>query len=201
MLENNVKTYQQTKSDEVFRDIYNEVRGWWSNKQTIAKSIGASEHEVQALYEDVLMKSIERYDGKSDFMRFYKKAVTLERANLYRSKRRRRQQEVYQSASDEAATLEETLADDFDLETETIASIIAKKKADQRQLIDFLLNGADDFTAATVKAFLQHPKPSATAIAKELGVHHSKVIRALTRLAAKYDSTIFGEHRDYLFAH
>jgi DNA-binding IclR family transcriptional regulator len=67
-------------------------------------------------------------------------------------------------------------------------------------LIDSLLNGADTTTTAIVEAFLAHPKPTATAIAKELGYHHSKVTRALNRLAGKFSTKQFGDYSDYLIA-
>jgi hypothetical protein len=192
-----VAAYQADRNDETFAIVYAMVKPEWRKAAAVAKSIRSTTEEIIALYEDLLLWCADNYDGKSQFIYFYRSSVAMGRARLYKKKATLSKREVYQSPSDEAATLEETVAADFNLEE----MALSKKEADQRQLIDFLLNGADDFTAATVKAFLQHPKPTATAIAKELGVHHSKVLRALTRLAAKYDSTIFGEHRDYLFAH
>lgn len=86
--------------------------------------------------------------------------------------------------------------DDFNLED----YVTSKKKADQRQLIDSLLEGSDDKTTAIVSAFLTHANPSVTAIAKELGMHHQQVTRALQRLAAKFDTKQYGNYSDYLVA-
>ncbi|MED3845571.1 hypothetical protein [Peribacillus frigoritolerans] len=111
--------------------------------------------------------------------------------------KRRKEFEVYEKANDdEAATSRFEIADEFNLEE----TVIAKKKADQLALIDSLLEGADEITIGVVRTFLNHPKPTATAIAKELGVHHSKVIRTLNRLAGKFSTKQHGDFRDYLVA-
>ena len=82
----------------------------------------------------------------------------------------------------------------------TAATVLETKRADQRQLIDFLLSGADATTTAIVEAFLNEKKPTPTAIGKKLGLHHSTVLRKLTSLASKYDSKKFGDYRDFLVA-
>jgi DNA-directed RNA polymerase specialized sigma24 family protein len=203
-LNNMVVSYQQTNSDELFSKIYRELGGWWSNKKTIAQSILSNEHEVEALYADTLMKAINRYNGKDDFFNFYKKAVVLERANLYRKNKRRSQQEVYEKVANsyDGEDFEDNLFANFESSDNTENSVLeVKKEDDQRQLIDFLLNGADVKTTAIVKTFLNHPKPTPTAIGKALGLHHSTVIRALEKLAGKFDSKQYGDYRDYLVAY
>ncbi|WP_433943657.1 hypothetical protein [Paenibacillus sp. SN-8-1] len=77
----------------------------------------------------------------------------------------------------------------------------AKKKADQRQLIDFLVHSGvpDAATIALVEAYLSAP-PSAsdTAIAKSIGIHHETVKRKLRKLARRYDANRFGDLDEYL---
>jgi DNA-directed RNA polymerase specialized sigma24 family protein len=196
-----VLTYQQTKSNAVFTEIYAEVSGWWSNSKTIAKSVRSSEHDIVALYEDTLLKTIDRYDGSSDFLNFYKRSVVNNRANLYRKHKRQHEREIYEQQvappSDEDGNPNQLES----LYGTTEQTPFTKKEADQRQLIDSFLNGADAKTTAIVKAFLTHPNPSVTAIAKVLGMHHQQVIRALEKLAGKFDSKQHGDYRDYLFAH
>jgi DNA-directed RNA polymerase specialized sigma24 family protein len=203
---NNVKlnslvlTYQQTKSNAVFTEIYAEVSGWWSNSKTIAQSLRSSEADVVALYEDTLLKSIAKYDGSGDFMNYYKRSIVNNRANLYRKTKRQHEHEVFEQQLNVA----EDDGNPNQLEAlygTTEQTPFTKKEADQRQLIDSLLNGADAKTTAIVEAFLNHPKPTPTAIGEALGIHHSSVIRILKRLAGKFDDKQHGDYRDYLFAH
>jgi DNA-directed RNA polymerase specialized sigma subunit len=194
-LNNAVLEFQRSHSDESYAIIHEATIEKVNRKlEKIASSVRSNYPDTRALYEDVLLRCIERFDGKSDFSHFYNAAVALERRGFNRKNTKRFNREFFTVDDDEAATSD--IKDDFNLEEQ----ITAKKKADQRQLIDSLLNGADETTTAIIATFLAHPKPTATAIAKELGVHHSKVTRALSRLAAKYSTKQFGDYTDYLIA-
>jgi len=194
-LNNAVLEFQRSRSDDSFAIIHEATIEKVNRKlEKIASSVRSNYHDTRALYEDVLMRCIERFDGTSDFTHFFNAAVSLERRGFNRKNVKSFNRELLTVDDDEAANFE--IKDDFNLEEQ----IIAKKKADQRKLIDSLLNGADAKTTAIVEAFLAHPKPTATAIAKELGVHHSKVTRALNRLAGKFSTKQFGDYHDYLVA-
>jgi hypothetical protein len=194
-----VQDFRNDRSEEVFEQIYEMVSANWRNLETVGKSIRASEAETIAAYQDVLLECIEKYNGSTSFSYLLNKSIRFRRRDIYLKKKRLSEFEVFAAPVEnddgsEPASFE--IADDFNLEEQ----ITAKKKADQRQLIDSLLNGADETTTAIVATFLAHPKPTATAIAKELGVHHSKVTRALSRLTAKYSTKQHGDYRDYLIA-
>jgi DNA-directed RNA polymerase specialized sigma24 family protein len=197
-LNNLVIKYRSDRSDETFAQIYAMVSTNWRSLETVSKSVKASGAEVLALYEDTLLRCIEVHKT-GDFEHFLNQSIKRRRTDIYRKKKRLSEFEVFAAPVEnedgsEAANFE--IADEFNLEEH----ITAKKKADQRQLIDSLLNGADETTTAIVEAFLAHPKPTATAIAKELGYHHSKVTRALSRLQAKFSTKQFGDYNDYLIA-
>jgi len=195
-LNNLVLRYQSERSDEVFAEIYADVTKGWRSLATVAKSIRASEAETLAAYEDVLMRCLAAYDGRGDFIKFLKMNIKWKQKDIYGMTKRRKEFEVYEKATEDEAATSFEIADEFNLEE----TVIAKKKADQLALIDSLLEGADEITIGVVRTFLNHPKPTATAIAKELGVHHSKVIRALNRLAGKFSTKQHGDFRDYLVA-
>ena len=198
-LNNLVVRYQTERSEESFGELYAEVTKGWRSLATVAKSVRASEAEIVAAYEDELMKCIEAYDITKghDFINLLNRCIWRKRRRIYTKKETLNKFEVYEKANeDEAATSRFEIADEFNLEE----AVIAKKKADQLALIDSLLEGADEITIGVVRTFLNHPKPTATAIAKELGVHHSKVIRALNRLAGKFSTKQHGDFRDYLVA-
>jgi hypothetical protein len=194
-----VLAYQKTKDESLFNRIYEMVSGEWKNLHTVGKSVMADEHQILALYEDVLMNCIERYTGQGDFIRYYRAGLRMSRAALYKDQRRYygRFEPSNNETNDEgtpiAATIE-SLPDPI-----TIEEIAFRKtEADQRQLIDFLVSGADATTTAIVEAFLAHPRPTPTAIGRKLGLHHSVVKRKLERLAGKFDAKQFGDYRDYL---
>ncbi|MGM0904217.1 MAG: hypothetical protein ACQEXB_24325 [Bacillota bacterium] len=194
-----VAKYQTDSNDDTFREIYEMVSANWRNLEAVGKSVYSNEPEMLATYEDMLLACIEVFDGSGNFSHLLNRYIWRKRHDIYKvNKARRKYEAVFTPMENEdgseAATFE--LADDFNLEHE----ITAKKKADQRQLIDFLLEGADETTTAIVETFLQHPKPTATAIAKEIGCHHSKVLRALNRLAGKFETKQFGDYHDYLVA-
>jgi hypothetical protein len=197
-LNNMVIRYKSERSDESFAEIYEVIAKGWRSLGTVAQSVRSNESEITAAYEDVLMRCLAAYDGRGDFINFLNRSIYRKRQDIYGMTKRRREFEVYEAANDddEAATSRFEIADEFNLEN----AVIAKKKADQLALIDSLLEGADEITIGVVRTFLNHPKPTATAIAKELGVHHSKVIRALNRLAGKFSTKQHGDFRDYLVA-
>jgi DNA-directed RNA polymerase specialized sigma24 family protein len=194
-----VLDYRNDRSDETFAQIYVRVSINWRNLRAVGKSALADESEITAVYEDTLLRCLDIWNPVGDFEHFLNQSIKRRRSDIYRKKKRLSEFEVFAAPVEnedgsEAANFE--IADKFNLEEH----ITAKKKADQRQLISSLLNGADETTTAIVEAFLAHPKPTATAIAKELGYHHSKVTRALNRLAGKFSTKQFGNHRDYLVA-
>jgi DNA-directed RNA polymerase specialized sigma24 family protein len=198
-LNNLVLDYRKDRSDDTFAQLYEMVAANWRGLETVGKSVKASKAEITAAYEDTLLRCIEAYDGRADFLHLLNRSIRRKRSDIYRKKKRLSEFEVFAAPVEnedgsEAANFE--IADEFNLED----FITAKKKADQRQLIDSLLNGADETTTAIVETFLAHPKPTATAIAKELGFHHSKVTRALNRLAGKFSTKQFGDYNDYLVA-
>lgn len=162
-------------------------------------------HEIESLLNFEFWKAYNDYDeslGKVTFKTFYSRRLKQRALDAYRKRERKFYESAeridrlrYENEDDEnAATFE--VVDEFNLEEH----VTKKKRADQRKLIDSLLNGADETTTAIVEAFLAHPNPNATAIAKELGCHHSKVIRALNRLAGKFSTKQFGDYHDYLVA-
>ncbi|WP_162860212.1 sigma-70 family RNA polymerase sigma factor [Bacillus safensis] len=191
-----ITEYKLTGCEYSFSRIYEiliERRSLKFNE--IARSLRATAHEVRALYEDVLMKCIKDFNGKVDFENYYNFSIKNKRANMYRDRKTRLNYEVvnnFGKDEESAATLEPV-----DEETpETI--YFAKKRADQRQLIDSLLEKADETTRQIVETFLGCDRPNPTAIGKRLGLHHSTVIRKLEKLAGSFDTKQHGNYRDYL---
>jgi DNA-directed RNA polymerase specialized sigma24 family protein len=202
LVEKFATTKDEQDLNEAYRSLLNEYQAklnYWAS----TTSFLAGNHETQELFDEAFMKVLDKITTTGgDFVKLFNVALHNRFKSLLRKLKVRRAHEDYDfdksSADPEAATYE--LADDFNLEEKVITDLTGKKKADQRQLIDSFLDGADADTTAIVNAFLTHPKPTATAIAKELGVHHSKVLRNFEKLGGTFDYKQFGDYRDYLFA-
>jgi hypothetical protein len=199
-LNNLVISYQTSGDEATFNEIYAEVITKGARAfETIGKSIRADKHETFALYEDTLLRCIGKYDGSTDFIKFYRSSVARARTDVYRKKKKLSERETawkYQEGEEEGSAYLFEIADDFNLE-ETATQT---KEADQRQLIDFLTKDSDATTKAIVEAYRTQTKSSALAIAKDLGMHHYTITRKLEKLAGKFDSKQFGNHQDYLVA-
>lgn len=202
-IEKLVLAYQANKDDALFTEIYTEARREClpnsSYVLTMARSIGATQQEVIELFDDSVMYAVDKYIAGKPFILFLKMKFKGKRTNFLRDSARIRQYESLEMDAEpfeETPTLRETLAD------ETVnVEIDATRKADQRQLIDFLLDGADATTTAIVDTFLNQPDATLTAIKSKLELkHHSVVTRKLEKLASKFDSKLYGSHRDYLVA-
>jgi hypothetical protein len=200
-LENLIKEYQRSKSDDLFAAIYRSIEESVRFNQPqyesmVARSIKATLHETRELFDDCVMYTINNFDNERSFLAYFKWKFRNMRANFIRDKKVIDSAEVYETNTDVTAMSPIEMVDEFNLEEH----VIKTKEADQLALIDSLLKDADELTIGVVKTFLKHPKPTPTAIGKSLGLHHSTVIRKLEKLASKFDSKQYGSHRDYLVA-
>lgn len=191
-LNNLVLLYQDTREEATFNEIYTFLSSKWKSLDTIGKSVLSNKSEVTGAYEDTLLRCVTKYTGESDFENFFNASLRITRAYLYRNNKKLNSREILYE--DESFMYE--FASEYNLEE----TIFKTKKADQRKLIDYLVSEADETTTAIVETFLQHSKPTPTAIGKQLGIHHSTVIRKLERLAGKFDSKQHGSYSDYLVA-
>ena len=195
-----VAAYLATGDQTIFEALYDEMVAKYRRQLDgwAATTSEVTSHEITEIFEDTLIKTIETIeDAGGDFDKLFHRSLYNRYKSELRKLQTQRKHEQYAKVEREDEVAFE-IADDIDIEQTVLNP--AKKKADQRQLIDFLLSGADATTTAIVEAFLAHPKPTATAIANQLGYHHTKVTRALNRLAAKFNTKQFGDYRDYLVA-
>ena len=193
--------FQSTRNEETFRSIYKIVSKGWVNLETVAKSIRSNKADVLAVYEDELMKCTEIYDRRTNFINLLNRYIWRKRRRLYTKMiTRNKFEQLEHVREDGAATSLNEISCDFVLEEEVINSINAKRKADQRQLIDFLVCGENERTTSIVQTFLSTDLKSPTAIGKHLGLDHKQITRALKKLASKFDTKQFGDYHDYLVA-
>ena len=195
-----VTTYIGTKADADLAKVYRDLLSEYQPKLTYwaSSTYMANDHDMAEIFDDTFIKTLDVVESKGgDFVKLFHHSLHNRYKSLLRKlkiRRAREQYEIDREGEEEAATFE--IADEYRFEEE----IGAKQKSDQRQLITFLVRGENERTTAIVQAFLNHPKPTATAIAKEIGLDHKQVSRALNRLAGKFSTKQFGNYHDYLVA-
>lgn len=201
-----VNDYLRTGDDFIFTDLYTSLSEVYRDKLRYwsTSTYMATEHDITGLFHDVIQKVLKslRDNVGGDFVKLFAVSLKNEYNSLLRKLRTRRKYELYDgpnSDDDSNTTMFDNIEDDFKLEDQ----VIKKKEADQRQLIDFLVDPdkvIDETTTTIVETFLVSDKPTPTTIGKKLGLHHSTVIRKLGRLAKRYDEKQFGNYQDYLLA-
>jgi len=189
-------SYKKTKDQMVFNELYTLLKSKWERQKTFdAFYTRTSESDVQAMYDDTLLRVIESFDeqdGLGNFCSMLDKSIKNAKKDLLKAEMRRRKRECLMTDDEDAATSE--IADDYHLENDVVDRL--KRKRDQRQLISFLIADVDDLTQRIVEHFPNYE--SITALGKALGLHHSVITRKLSRLARKYDRHRFGNISDYL---
>jgi DNA-directed RNA polymerase specialized sigma24 family protein len=202
-INNSVTQYHATKDEVILTEIYRTTLVEYQSKLNhwSSTTFMASSHEVNELFDEAFMKSLEVIGNNGgDFVKLFHLSLGNRYKDLLRRLKTRRKYELYEVDNDDedAATFE--IASDFNLEDDVTVRMSAKQKADQRQLIDFLVCGENERTMAIVQAYLSTDLKTPTAIGNHLGLNHKQVIRALNRLAGKFDTRQFGESSDYLVA-
>ncbi|ARD57416.1 sigma-70 family RNA polymerase sigma factor [Bacillus safensis] len=170
MIDALVIEYRETKNELVFNELYRELIDKQRKKfSTIARSINSNESDVMALYEDIMMKCIEKWDGIRPFEHLYKFSMKRARANVYRNQSARRDKETIVDPQDVGADKTAgTTTENAYIETDTMR--IFKSAID------------DEITLKIVETFLQLDKPSYTEISRLTGVNRWNVTRILKRL-------------------
>jgi hypothetical protein len=191
-----IGTGSEAALTQIYRNLLSEYQprlNYWESSTYMA-----NDHDMAEIFDETFLKSLDAVESNGgDFVKLFNRSLNNRYKSLLRKLRVRRMREQYEierEGEEEAATFE--IADEYRFEEH----LGAKQKDDQRQLIDFLVRGENERTTAIVQAFLNHPKPTATAIAKEIGLDHKQVSRALNRLAAKFSTKQFGDYHDYLVA-
>jgi DNA-directed RNA polymerase specialized sigma24 family protein len=194
-LNNLAASYVVDKSQEIFSEIYSLLtQKWRPTYGAIARSLRTETDEVEELYEDTLMRVLERYDGSGKFERNLSRALKNARIDFIRSDKRLRSREqlIIDGERGEGTAIPEL---EYAVDAEDEAR---QKKEDQLQLISFLLQNADSETTAIISEFGNYESPNA--LAKAMGIHHEVVKRKLRKLAKSHDASIFGDYRQYLTA-
>lgn len=200
-LNNLVCRYQNTGDETVFNEIYYIVsRNWFSNPEGDARFALTDVSEVCAMYDDTLLRVVRAYKKKGNFVHMLRASIYNAKCDLREKNQRRRKMEIYEG--DEL--LDQGVGDLLEViggekSAEECALSCVQRERDQWPLISSLVAHSDDFTKKVVELLPSYDF-SFSALGRALGVHHSKVSRALTRLSRNYDQERFGEISDYMSA-
>lgn len=189
-----VENYRIDRTDAAFNDVYIELQKVRSiNESLVIRSGYGDASDALEIFHKVLIRILEK---QGEFGRLFHKSLKIERLYFFRKRKRETEkQRSLDSMMDDGAPTLKLLQSDYDLED----SVLRKKEADQRQLIDFLVNDPDKVDPVTTLIVTEFPKyQSIAALAKALGLHHEVVKRKLTALSRRYDANRFGDYRDYL---
>jgi hypothetical protein len=198
-----VTQYNEGKDEAQLAPIYRSLLAEYQSKLDYwtATTLMAGSHEMQELFDDTFMKSLEVIGNNGgDFVKLFHLSLGNRYKDLLRKLTVRRKHEQYEMDNGDEDSAKVEIASEFNLEEHVSQKLTAKQKDDQRQLIDFLVRGENERTTAIVQAFLTTDLKTPTAIGKYLGLDHKQVSRALSRLAAKYSTKQFGNYADYLIA-
>ncbi|UTR05192.1 hypothetical protein MM326_13880 [Alkalihalobacillus sp. LMS6] len=192
LINDKARTALKTANENDFEDLVIILRSWWRPKiRATANSLNTTANEVEALYEDELLKVFKIYDGNRNFVNLLTVSLKNARADFYRTSKRRN--ERYELSIDKPTDCGNSSVDiqsDYVLENEVI-----KEKEDQRELIFSL---TDAKTTGIVRAFFEtQPLPSTkkvnkTELAKSAGVNKRTVMRALEKMRENYNPEIHG---------
>jgi hypothetical protein len=198
-----VAQYSEGKDEAQLGPIYRSLLAEYQTKLDYwaSTTLMAGSHEIQELFDDVFMKSLEVIGNNGgDFVKLFQLSLGNRYKDLLRKLIVRRKYEQYETDNGDDDSAKVEIADEYRLEEEVIEGLSRKKKNDQLMLIEFLVSGENERTTAIVQAYLSTELKTPTAIGKHLGLDHKQVTRTLKRLAGKFDSKQYGDYSDYLVA-
>lgn len=194
--------YRLTGCPQAFAELYAAMEHLKDVNRNGMRRMGyVDDNDADTVFTDTFMRVIGREVTES-FERLLSRSLKNARIDFDRSQKRKRRREVSLDAptsdAPDAPTLGMTLkSSDYGAYDTEFEALEIKKRAEQRQLLDSLLESAtDSLTKKIVNLFPEYD--SANALAKALGVHHSVVNRRLKSLARRYDVSRFGNIYDYL---
>jgi len=192
--------YQQTKDEDVFYNIYMIVHSNSNLVEMYAGRYHLDESDVESMINEKLLDLVWMYDrSRGNFVNLLNYVIKNGCIDLTRRKQyeeSNRQDVMIEDDDGELNELYEiveveTTTDEDDIVTEI------RKKLDQRQLIQSLIQKADEPTKATISAFLS--TTTYRQAAKALNVACHKTIKArIRRLSTAFDQKGFGNYQDYL---
>lgn len=198
------RRYRQTKCQVLFSELYAGLAAIKkANERMLIRSGHGGRDDAETIFDDTLIKLTQR-DDVEDITKLLPAALKRARLHFLRTERRRDTrfcvtdlQQQYGDDSEDAPTSPQIAVDE---ETPEQIYLEKKKKADQLQLVDFLLESSQILSDPVMVAAIDGIKDGVriSTISKSLNIHHEAVKRKLRALSRRYDSNRFGDIREYL---
>lgn len=198
MIDSLVIKYRETGSETVLVRIYEQVHREGALVNKFTRKYGLDSLDVESMINDKLLSLLDSHDRtKGKFITALFAAIEYGCIDLFRKK----------TAEDEF--LEDVMIEDDEGEQNEVYEIAEVApttseleshnsyiiRSDQRQLIAYLLEKADEPTKLTISAFLQ--SDSFRGAAKQLGICHKTVAARIRRISRNFDPEKSGNHYDY----
>lgn len=192
--------YVETNDSRDVDDMYIGLTAKWSESlKTVAASLRTDAAEIQSMYNEVFVKSIQAFKG-GDFAKLLSRNLRNARASFSRKQTVRnkyRYESIDKPAGEDAPTSE--LKDSYILEDHVYERMHKKKEADKIKLIDFLLESAEIHSDSDMAPTIDRIKrgESLYSIAKSKGAHPYQLDRKIRRLSRFYSQETHGDILDY----
>lgn len=184
--------------DSLFSEFYRELTSIWSSKgviRSLANKYRLDEDDVLSIASFKSYELIEKFDEtQGDF--YHLLSTSISRKLIDAADKRN------EHANAHAASFETSMEDDPNIipfiphanaEEEAIEHL--QKESEQRQLLAYLVEKADDKCQQALSAFSK--SKSYREVAKLLGISHPAVKRRIKKVAKQFDSNKHGSIYDY----
>lgn len=197
-----VTQFQLTKCEKAFTEIYKHIyEGDRNIIKKFARSYAIDEHDVESMINDRILATTANFDSTlGKFKNAVYRAIKNGCIDLQRKRKREgdyRTDVMYKDDDGEQSELYEIIEVAPTTNEDDIVKEIQEKN-DQRQLVKFLLEKADELTLTSASAFIQ--SNSYRQAAKLTGTTHVTVKSRIRKLSKQYDSKRFGSYYDYFTA-
>jgi DNA-binding NarL/FixJ family response regulator len=187
-----------------FNDVYDTYLDIYEKEyEKIAAVKGLDPYEVQASYEDTLLKTLQEYQPNiGKYTNYLNKSLKNKVADLQRKQQRLDREipaDTIEAEDGEVLSIFYMIPSDIDVETEVINKKISDK---QRSLIAILISATNTFEDERMIQVFESIKRGDTihAASRAANICHKTVKRRLRKIANMYDSEKYGEIYDYFSA-
>lgn len=205
------EAHRQNPTAETFNRLYEEAAAEFGefHRDTLRSRGCQDEHRAQETFDNAVLE-LSRRDDIKDFTNSLSAALKLKRLEVFRRNKRRRKRvvgsldEVVEDVSSGEYQPKYKLPPEIcaaSAEVEAIPIMGTKKEAEKRQLLDILVDRANDPVAtliATENRTFDCDDFSVNAFAKTLGIHHQEARRKLDLIARQFRPEVDGDILEYL---
>lgn len=198
-LNEKVIEYQETRSEVIFAEIYNEVYDNSSNLvESLSRRYRLDHLDVESLINEKIYGVVLAYKNRGNFLNAVRQAVKNGCIDLVRKKERKDKHETEVMIYDETEEIHVEIYEVSEVAPTTSEDDIIEeiqKSLDQRQLVEALVQNADEKVYQTISAFQE--TDSYRQAAKLVGTCHKTVKSRIRKLSTYFKDSEYGSPSDY----